>query len=412
LQYDGSDGLTTESLVLNAPYGPFDLGFGFYANRPAKAGATIPVDPYDLVVVPYLYDYDSHYFNPSDKSGAIKGDMFAYLVYNSGPLQTGALAAYGALHVGPEGRLVGAAVGGGPWPALSQDADFLHGTFFAKYNNGRFFFNAEAAWVYWTDRLNGPLVFGVLAPPFAPLLPSYRCTEQWRFMAETGVMAGPAKLSLLAAWTPGPDRRAGTLIGKQSALFVWHPTFDMFLGNYDVFRPYSFLLSYNYGGGMNAYNLSLDGYLRDAAVLAGRLDYAAAANVNVYGTFMWAERTSNGYGWGCIAPNDSFLPVQFTPVENNGNLQFAINGAAGSPNIPDRALGWETNVGVDWQLLEGWTLGVLAAYWQPGRWFGYACVDRSVLDWNGPFAGNNWGTRPTKHIDAIFGGQVSMSFSF
>ena len=121
-------------------------------------------------------------------------------------------------------------------------------------------------------------------------------------MVETGVFCGPAKVSFISAWTPGPDRRNSTLIGKQSAAFVWHPTFDLFLGNYDVFRPYSWLFTYNYGSGFNAYNLSLDGYLRDAWFLGSRVDYAVAANLNVYGTFAWMERTSNGYGWGAIAP--------------------------------------------------------------------------------------------------------------
>ena len=50
LQYDGGDGLTTESLVLNAPYGPLDIGIGFYPHRPARRGQTITIDPYDLLV--------------------------------------------------------------------------------------------------------------------------------------------------------------------------------------------------------------------------------------------------------------------------------------------------------------------------------------------------------------------------
>ena len=66
----------------------------------------------------------------------------------------------------------------------------------------------------------------------------------------------------------------------------------------------------------------------------------------------------------------------------------------------------------DWQLLEGFTVGFLAAYWQPGKWFNYACIDRSVPAWNVPTAANNFGTRPDKQIDPIFGSQVQMTFSF
>jgi hypothetical protein len=72
LQYDGSDGLSTESVMLNTPYGPFDIGIGFYPHRPARSGQTITVDPYDLVALPY--------FNHADKSGQLIRDVLAYVV--------------------------------------------------------------------------------------------------------------------------------------------------------------------------------------------------------------------------------------------------------------------------------------------------------------------------------------------
>jgi hypothetical protein len=428
LQYDGSDGLTTESMVLNVPYGPFDFGLAFYPHRPTNQlrnifidwqnprspvlpAQPIPGDPYNLIASPY--------FNTADKSGVIISDFLLYAVYSSGPLQTGILGSYGGFHIGPEAQLLRTTPPPTPpspapgAPALAQDSEYFHGTVFEKYNNGRFFFNAELAWLYWTDRLSGTALVDP-SNPANPVnyFPRTRYTEQWRYMVETGVLAGPAKVTLLNAWTPGPDRRNSNLFDKQPAAFVWHPTFDTLLGNYDVFRPYSFILSYNYGGGFNAYNLSLDGYMRDAWVLATRLDYAVASNLNVYGTFFWAERTAKGYGWACIAPNDPNMPPQFVATGNDGFVQFVVNGAAGSPNIPDTALGWEANAGVDWQLLEGYTLGFLVGYWKPGKWFNYACVDRSVPSWNVPGTGNFWGTRPDKSIDPVIAGQCTMNFSF
>ena len=394
LQYDGTDALTTESVVLSAPFGPLDIGIGLYPHRPVRAGQTIVVDPYDLLAPTY--------FNLADKSDSHIVDLLAFTVYNNGPLQAGVLGAYSNYHIGPEGPLR-SFMGGAAANPLAQDSYYCHGSIFTKYNNGRYFFNAEAAWLYWTDKLSGAGILpGVITA--AGFFPAPRYTEQWRFMVESGVMCGPAKVSALYAWSPGPDRRNAALIGKQQAAFVWHPTFDTFLGNYDVFRPYSFLLSYNYGSGFNAYNLSNDGYMRDSYVLATRLDYAVAANLNLYGSFMWAERTSNGYGWGCISPQ--------TPAAPTGNVAFAINGAAGSPNIPDRALGWEIDTGFDWKLVEGFTTSLLFAYWVPGKWFNYACIDRSVPAWNVPVAGNFFGTRPDKTIDPILGGQVNMAFSF
>ncbi len=448
LQYDGSDGLTTESLLLNSGYGPLDIGLGVYVHRPARRCATIPqpntsnllspvntLDPYDLTIFGI-----QPYFNFAENNGVLTYDTLAYTIYNNGPIQMGILGALSNYHIGPEGLLRTSLPGGAvlSTPDRALDSNFFHGTAFVKYNNGRFFLNAEAAWLYWTDRVTGPGVLdspltdtsiaafvsasNYASPLFYPptFLPTSRYTEQWRYMVETGVSCGPSKLSFLYAWSPGPDRRNGQLIDRQPAAFVWHPTFDTFLGNYDVFRPYSFIFTYSYGSGFDAYNLSLDGYLRDAQVLAARLDYAVAANLNVYGTFMYASRTSNGYGWGCISPLIHTTAGIGTPDNVDGNVHFNLNGNTGNvlplaspPNIPDTALGCEVNGGVDWQLLEGFTTGVLVGYWQPGKWFNYACVDRSVPNWRtAPSAANNWGTRPDKTIDPIVAGQVTMTLSF
>ena len=78
--------------------GLLTLAWLFIPHRSASRGQTIPIDPYDLIV--------PQYFNSSDKSGLITNDLVLYVVYNSGPLQVGALASYGGYHVGPEGQLL------------------------------------------------------------------------------------------------------------------------------------------------------------------------------------------------------------------------------------------------------------------------------------------------------------------
>ncbi|MCA1961560.1 MAG: hypothetical protein LDL33_12285, partial [Desulfomonile sp.] len=318
-----------------------------------------------------------------------------------GPTKIGILGAYGAYHIGPEARLPDPITG-----VILQrtlDSDLFHGTAFVKYNNGRFFFNAEAAWLYWHDVYSDPA--NLLTSPWN------RRIQQWRYMVETGAMAGPARVTLLTAWSPGPDRRNQQMYDVQSAAFVWHPTFDTHLGNFSVFRPYSYLFSYNYGSGLNAYNLSGDGYIRDAFVLAGRFDYSVASNLNIYGSIMYANRTAHGYSWGCIGPH---LNAGAFADENgvDGNIGIEINRYPNSPNIPDTALGYEINTGLDWQLLDGWTMSIVLGYWQPGKWFSYACIDRSVPDWPNGVVGNNFGTRPGRTIDPVFGGEFSLSFSF
>jgi hypothetical protein len=398
LQYDGDDSATTESIVLVAPYGSFDVGIGFHPFRHAGvpylstvyhgvAGLAL-FDPYDLA--PLL-----PVFNRADKGGAFAKDLVGFLRYHSGPMLLGALGYYGSFHIGPEAPLVAN-------QRAAQDSEFFHGTTFVQYNNGRFFFNAEAAAVYWTDRYSDPI--GIVGAP------NPRHSEQWRYMVELGCLVGPAKFTLLHAMTPGPDRRNGAYIGKQPCLFVWHPNFEnTYLSNYTVFRPYAYLFSFDYGSGLQAYNSGGDGYLRDARILAARMDYAVAANLNLSTSCMWAERTSRGYGWGFIGPNTA-AAFDGTPKDGNIQLFNRGSGAPGSPNIPDSALGFEIDASVDWKLLEKWTVTIVAGYWQPGKWFNYACIDRSVPGWNVPVAGNFYGTRPDRSVDPIIGGRFIVTF--
>ena len=94
--------------------------------------------------------------------------------------------------------------------------------------------------------------------------------------------------------------------------------------------------------------------MRDAFVLAARFDYAVAANLNVFLSFLRAERTSNGYSWGCIGPNAGLGAFPATP---DGNINLNLNRYPASPNIPDGSLGAEIMLGLDWKLLEQWFLG-------------------------------------------------------
>ena len=109
---------------------------------------------------------------------------------------------------------------------------------------------------------------------------------------------------------------------------------------------------------------------------------------------------------------------------------FAIG--AGAPNIPDNELGWEVTSGIDWKLLEGLTFKFRAAYWQPGKWFSYACIDRNIATayigsyWtgtsvapvilpavgDGAVIGSAWGVNPSRSIDGIWGftGQLLVEF--
>ncbi len=448
LQYDGSDSLTTESISLTAPYGPFDIGIAYYPFRYAGSSgifATVGYsntpaygDPYDL---PHYTDAhgttqvpSGQYYSRADRSGSFSNDFLVYLNYSNGPVSAGALCSYGSFHIGPECDVTGP-----NFPlahVVPVNEDLFHGTVYEKYNNGRFFLNSELAWLYWTDRFgaqppNGtvmpypnetiipptqPIING--GPPVFPALPQTRYIEQLRAAIETGLICGPAKISFLSVWTPGPDRRNGMYIDRQPAAFVRHPAYDARLGNYSLVVPYAYLFTYNYGSGLNGYNLNRDGYLRDAFVLAGRLDYAVASNLNLFGSFFWAERTSDGYERGCLRPGfNQFTVGAGTVSYASGNIDFSrVNPGPNmsqnnlTPNITDRALGYEIDLGLNWKLLEAWQFSLTAAYWAPGKWFSYACIDRSNPTWNQNDQLD--GGTHNRSIDPVIGGQFNITSSF
>ena len=196
-------------------------------------------------------------------------------------------------------------------------------------------------------------------------------------------------------------------------------------------------MTYTYGSGLNFRNSLGEGGLTDASVVATRLDYAVAANLNWYGSFIWAWR-NGGWPWGVLTIDQGSvgaagginglnavqvfgINVQGGPALQNGTVGFA-------PNIPDNNLGYELTTGVDWKLLEGLTMNLRGAYWQPGEWFKFACLDRSVVTTTlaglgvalpnghnalapvgGPFG---FGVNPGKSIDPIwaFNGQLNVDF--
>jgi hypothetical protein len=272
-----------------------------------------------------------------------------------------------------------------------------------KYGDRPFFFNAELDWVNKTTKfkrsLNGTFL-GVPDPTngtgslFAP-----RYIEAWRWMAETGFTVGPLRASFIYAWLPGPDRRRGVLIDRQ-------PYFYGFANN-GLFMPYSLVMNFYYGGGLNLLNLNTDGYMNDASILATRLDYAVASNLNVFAGFCWADRASpNGYGWGFIRPAPTGSAVQFL------NLSTINAAAAGAPSIPDNNLGWEIDTGLDWQLLDKFTVRIAAGYWRPGRWFNYACIDKTVPNWDNPSPANRFGINPNRTIDPVIGIRILLNVEF
>ncbi|MEJ2716780.1 MAG: hypothetical protein P8182_06510, partial [Deltaproteobacteria bacterium] len=375
LIFDGTDNYTVETTSMVVQTGPLRLGFAFY---PSRVGGTA-------------------YWNRADRSGNRQLQAGMYVTYRVGCMDMGGQNIHVRIHQGPEGRLDPAA----REALIPYDRVDNFGTSYVKYNNGRFFFNTELAWYNRIEhRLRSVTVPASVPGAGSPFRPVYR--NHWRYMVELGTFAGPAKLSLLWATITGPDRRHGVLIdrgGEHRAATT---------GNTSVFLPYSHILVYNYGGANNSFTNARNGYLTDAVAYGARLDYAVAANLNVFSSFFWADRPSHGYGWGYIAPaiDGAGIPT--------GSVRYSRKGGFTdpAPAIPDSNLGYEIDWGFDWQLLESYRLSGTFGYWQPGRWFNFACADRANPGWKTPGAANNWGINPDRSIDPVYGMKLVISGEF
>ncbi|MEJ2718829.1 MAG: hypothetical protein P8182_17150, partial [Deltaproteobacteria bacterium] len=415
----GDEVTSTEAIQLTVPYGPLRLGVLWFPWRfPEDVSA-------DFIAgdAGFTSNGAEVYLQLENRLVARSPHVTGFVIYANGTLELGYLYDYFRWSIGPESVMVSGATAAERLRArnlfIPRDLTSQLHILYAKYTNGRFFWNGEVD--YWestvrhqpnathTDENSGPPFVGGF--PGAGSVYQTNYTEMWRYLVETGIVAGPTKVTLLGSWASGFDRRAGVLIDRQGAalwvgprnttgaLFTLHPNW----ANTIVYCPYNYLMVFNYGGGTNSFNRNGDGYLIDAFAYAIRLDYAVAANLNVWATFFRAHRVSKGYGWGYIKPDlDGDVAYERVPGF----------GPSAVPAIPDDDLGWEVNAGMDWALLDGLELSMRLAYWRPGKWFCYACISRANPGWAAPNAANLYGTIPDRTIDPVAALEVALIASF
>ena len=336
-----------DALLLVTPYGPWRWLWSLWLARglglPRESWATTP-------------DKDNKWeFFPS-----------VAFTYDSGPLNLGAawVGQYGHLNrsqTNPTGQV----------PNAPHAADVVANfwMWFMKYNNGRFFASAEYSWI-----MNNIYNVGsAAAAPTVALTPPIHI-EAYLAFAEVGAVAGPAKLRLLWAQSSGLD-----LTNAHEPGFRWgNPTkqYRPLAINYQALRPYQFLMFETYAGGNNGGWNATDvtftsddhGLMTDAYAFAARLDYAVAANLNVWGSYIWAHRLErNGAFAGGIASTGG--PGNATAAAAQLWKQLNTGVAGLNPYVDDGYLGWEAGLGLDWKLLEGMDFHAQYNYWQPGDWF-------------------------------------------
>ena len=378
-----------EALTIFVPYGPFRFfalawtalnpsGYGSFTPYGQTVGANPTGPPANSVV-----NCDSgEHFPVYWASGAI---------YQNGPIDLGAAIIQRLLHIGQANLTGNGLVGLRPLflnPASSgPTAVYGYGnadqagvayTMYLKYNDGRFFANAE----YWFGTLDNTFE-GQLQGAYAALTtrnggapPQYQ--EAASAFLETGTLSGPAKFALMFAWAGGPVLNNSNPTKLYNSLPI----------NYQATDPYNYLMFHTYGGGNDApwnagiaFTIDENGMMSDAYALAARLDYAIAANLNLWGSYMWASRVEKN-GWLAGSKNYSGTPSVsagnalgiWTAADASAWKLAMIPGAGGdmNPYVDDGYLGWEVNFGADWKLLEDMTVRSRYAFWQPGPWFDQA----------------------------------------
>ena len=394
------------------------VGFGFFPwETPTyfPAPSTTPGPP-NLPVIPGTTPATTSLWNINDVGANAVQNFIGTFDYWSADLEFGLGCLRSNYHQGPELQpQFQSTAATYPWPAVAPapiqlrnqtptlERYITEGWADIKFNNGQFGFNTELDWfnrVYrFQKSLNGTF-FGLAdhVDGSGSLFAS-KYSESWRYMAEAWGVYGSYAVRAFYCFTPGPDRRHGVYIDRQP--FVQELPQQAF----GLFDPYSMLLAYRFGSGVNA-----PGHISDASVFAVKLDYYLACNLILEGSALYAIRNSHGYAIGYVKPDTSASAGHY------GNVVYTEPAGstftAPAPSIPERGLGWEFMGSFTWKILEGWAVGGRVAYWQPGKWFNYACIDKSVPKWDMPSAANYWGVKPDRVIDPVLGFEITLGATY
>ncbi len=341
---------------LAVPYGPLRFMFMLWPGRSqeSEAWATVP-------------------------DGTYKNDLllgFGY-TFDAGSLSLGGMTILRRFH------------GNNVVPyASNRDDNTLVYLGYLKFNNGRFFANSEYAWLH-NDR------YRTIAPN--PASSAAGKTDQtlyiegYHFFSEIGAVVGPAKLTLMCALASGPVLNDANRLRN-----VWAGGF--FLGsatpapfqpganpkvyvpwsvNYQAMAPYELLMFNTYAGGNNGGWNALDvtavaddhGMMSDGFCFAGRLDYAVASNLNVWGSFIWAHRLERAGAYFGQYQSSGSLAAGSIPNLRKFYAEAGRSFGTNNDYVSNGFIGGEVNCGIDWKLLEGLTFRARYSRWQPGEWF-------------------------------------------
>ncbi len=238
-----------------------------------------------------------------------------------------------------------------------------------KYNNGRFFFNAEADWFnQWnTGRGVAPITAGGLTEPFVnrPVNVNEN-NNAWMYGVELGCLCGPGKITANYVRSTGDD--PSTRFTSEDGATAEQGISSAYM------KDWGYLMYWLYGTGTT---WDADGYGQPTNLhhVGVRLDYAVASNLNLSAVYSNAWRDQpNAYrlGGDYVGGIRTFTNADIFTAQNGGFAGHAV------PN-DHRYVGWEVDVDIAWKLLENLTWNTKLAFWQPGNWWTAAFPDTAAV---------------------------------
>jgi len=362
-----------EAFLTVVPYGPFRFMHGIWLSRGVFGSQATPATVV-LAGLPENLNQGQESWGTSPDSQSrntlFQGGLFTY---DSGSLSMGGGFIWRQLHVG-RNEMANIALNTGRFGNNGFDMNTQIALVFGKYNNGRFFTNIEYAFMQ-----NDIYALGS-QNPFLAAAVGPRFDEAYHWFCEAGVMAGPAKVSLLWAIASGDvlnlaTNTTGILYGNQTK------NYRGWAMNYQAMEAYQFLMFETYAGGNNGgwrlndvtFVSDDHGMMTDAFCFAGRADYSVASNLNVFGSYIWAHRLEKaGTFAGGYASTGGTGSTTALAAQVWKGTALGVPSAGLNPYPDDGFIGWEVNLGIGWKLLEGLTFNAKYSYWKPGEWFDQA----------------------------------------
>lgn len=351
---------SSTSISMSVPYGPVTIAIGPYLGRTATNWNQEYRD--SGTATTYRKDDDRNYF------GGVYGDI----QYRNGPvaidLSSTAYKIDSNQAVDSRNQTTG--VPGLLTPVITPEADRLvyELTLGIKYFRQIFFLNAEAN--YYSHYRSGLGATALHGGTRYERLDSD--IKAWIYGVETGVMLGPAKVTLSYARSTGddPSTRKDDEDSARGSTGL----------NDCVMKYWAFLMYHMYGTGTN-WNAAGNGQPTNLHHIGGRLDYAIASNLNLFLTNSWAWRDQTNAN--ILGGNYSHTLARFNNNTVAGQQRLAgfDTPVSGLRAVPDYAsfVGWELDFGVNWKIIENVTWNSVFALWKPGSWWSYAYPNTAAI---------------------------------